>query len=78
MAAPGHSTGHQSVRVGEVVIGADVAHFAEVLDDLRFPAFAADFDAQRRSAERLRALREDGLTVLPGHDPDVLQPGRIT
>jgi N-acyl homoserine lactone hydrolase len=78
LSTPGHSTGHQSVRVGEVVIGADVAHFAEVLDDLRFPAFAADFDAQRRSAERLRALREDGLTVLPGHDPDVLEPGRIT
>jgi N-acyl homoserine lactone hydrolase len=77
LSTPGHSTGHQSVRVGEVVIGADVAHFAEVLDDPRFPAFAADFDAQRRSAERLRGLREDGLTVLPGHDPAVLQPGRL-
>jgi glyoxylase-like metal-dependent hydrolase (beta-lactamase superfamily II) len=77
LSTPGHSTGHQSVRVGEIVIGADVAHFAEVLDDPRFPAFAADFDAQRRSAERLRGLREEGLTVLPGHDPDVLRPGRL-
>jgi glyoxylase-like metal-dependent hydrolase (beta-lactamase superfamily II) len=77
LSTPGHSTGHQSVRVGEIVIGADVAHFAEVLDDPRFPAFAADFDAQRRSAERLRGLREDGLTVLPGHDPDVLVPGPV-
>ena len=77
LSTPGHSTGHQSVRVGEVVIGADVAHFADVLDDPRFPAFAADFDAQRRSAERLRALREEGMTVLPGHDPDVLDPGPV-
>jgi N-acyl homoserine lactone hydrolase len=77
LSTPGHSSGHQSVRVGEVVIGADVAHFAEVLDDPRFPAFAADFDAQLRSAERLRGLREEGLTVLPGHDPDLLQPGRL-
>jgi len=77
LSTPGHSTGHQSVRVGEIVIGADVAHFADVLDDPRFPAFAADFDAQRRSAERLRDLRERGLTVLPGHDPDVLHPGRV-
>jgi glyoxylase-like metal-dependent hydrolase (beta-lactamase superfamily II) len=77
LSTPGHSTGHQSVRVGEVVIGADVAHYADVLDDPRFPAFAADFDAQRRSAERLRALREEGLTVLPGHDPEVLLPGPV-
>ena len=77
LSTPGHSTGHQSVRVGEVVIGADVVHFAEVLDDPRFPAFAADFDAQLRSAERLRGLREVGLTVLPGHDRDVLIPGPV-
>jgi len=77
LSTPGHSTGHQSVRVGEVVIGADVAHFAAVLDDFRFPVFAADFDAQRRSAERLRGLRDEGLTVLPGHDPDLLSPGRL-
>ena len=77
LSTPGHTTGHQSVRVGDVVIGADVAHFAEVLDDPRFPAFAADFDAQRRSAERLRGLRDAGLTVLPGHDPDVLRPGLL-
>ncbi len=69
LSTPGHTTGHQSVRVGEVVIGADVAHFDDVLDHPRFPAFAADFDAQRRSAERLRGLREEGLTILPGHDP---------
>ncbi len=75
---PGHTPGHQSVRVGDaLVIGADVGHFAATLDDLRFPSFADDFDAQRSSASRLRALRDSGVTVLPGHDPAVLRPGPV-
>jgi N-acyl homoserine lactone hydrolase len=75
---PGHTPGHQSVRVGDrLVIGADVTHFAGTLDDHRFPSFADDFDAQTRSAIRLRELREGGARVLPGHDPDVLRPGPL-
>jgi len=75
---PGHTPGHQSVRVGEgLVIGGDVTHFAAGLDDHRFPVFADDFEAQAASAERLRALRDDGVTVRPGHDPEVLFPGPI-
>jgi glyoxylase-like metal-dependent hydrolase (beta-lactamase superfamily II) len=75
---PGHTPGHQSVQVGDLVIGGDVTHFASGLDDHRFPIFGADHEAQGRSAERLRTLRDDGKLVLPGHDPDVLQPGPIT
>lgn len=75
---PGHTPGHQSVRVGErLVLGGDVTHFASGLDDHRFPVFADDFDAQRASAERLRELRDAGVVVLPGHDPDVLEPGPV-
>jgi N-acyl homoserine lactone hydrolase len=75
---PGHTPGHQSVRVGAgLVIGADVSHYASGLDDHRFPIFADDFDAQAGSADRLKALRDDGVTVLPGHDPEVLKPGRL-
>jgi N-acyl homoserine lactone hydrolase len=73
---PGHTPGHQSVRIGEgLILGADVAHFAAGLDDHRFPSFADDHGEQGRSAERLRALRESGARVVPGHDPDVLRPG---
>lgn len=75
---PGHTPGHQSVRVGDVVIGADVAHYASSLDDLRFPPFGDDRDAQGRSAERLRGLRDNGARVFPGHDPEVLKPGPVT
>lgn len=75
---PGHTSGHQSVRVGrDLVLAADVVHFEATLDDQRFPVFAADFDAQRDSVERLRTLRDGGSTVIPGHDPHVLTPGPV-
>jgi glyoxylase-like metal-dependent hydrolase (beta-lactamase superfamily II) len=75
---PGHTPGHQSVRVGErLVIGGDVTHYASGLDDHRFPMFADDFAAQAASADRLRALRDAGAVVRPGHDPAVLVPGPV-
>jgi N-acyl homoserine lactone hydrolase len=75
---PGHTPGHQSVRVGaRLVIGGDVTHFASGLDDYRLPIFGDDLDAQLASAERLGALREAGAAVLPGHDPAVLVPGPV-
>jgi N-acyl homoserine lactone hydrolase len=78
LSTPGHTPGHQSVRVGEsLVIGGDVTHFAAGLDDHRFPLFADDFEAQRESAERLRALRDEGVAVRPGHDPELLFPGPV-
>jgi glyoxylase-like metal-dependent hydrolase (beta-lactamase superfamily II) len=79
LSTPGHTPGHQSIQVGErLVIGGDVTHFASGLDDHRFPLFADDFEAQAASAERLRALRDDGGVVRPGHDPAVLVPGAVT
>ena len=74
---PGHTPGHQSVAVGGFVIGGDVVHFAAALDDHRFPLFGDDLEAQGRSADRLKALRDGGATVLPGHDPAVLRPGPL-
>jgi N-acyl homoserine lactone hydrolase len=75
---PGHTPGHQSIRIGEIVLGIDVAHLASGFDDHRFPVFAEDHEEQGRSADRLRAMRDSGLTVIPGHDPDVLRPGPVT
>jgi glyoxylase-like metal-dependent hydrolase (beta-lactamase superfamily II) len=73
---PGHTPGHQSVCVGEqLVLGGDVTHFASGLDDQRFPVFGDDYGVQASSANRLRALRDAGADVLPGHDPAVLKPG---
>jgi glyoxylase-like metal-dependent hydrolase (beta-lactamase superfamily II) len=75
---PGHTPGHQSVRIGKLVLGIDVAHFASGLDDHRFPIFADDHKQQARSAERLRAMRDGGFQVIPGHDPEILLPGLVT
>jgi N-acyl homoserine lactone hydrolase len=72
---PGHTPGHQSIRIGALVLGVDVAIFASGLDDHRFPVFADDHEQQGRSADRLRAMRDAGLKVIPGHDPDILRPG---
>ena len=78
LSTPGHTPGHQSVRVGDrLVIAGDVTHFASGLDDHRFPVFGDDFSAQAASADRLRTLRDAGAIVLPGHDPAVLKPGPI-
>jgi N-acyl homoserine lactone hydrolase len=78
LSTPGHTPGHQSVQVGErLVIGGDVTHFASGLDDHRFPLFADDFEAQATSAERLRALRDGGAVVRPGHDPALLAAGPV-
>jgi N-acyl homoserine lactone hydrolase len=78
LSTPGHTPGHQSVRVGErLILGADVAHFAGTLEDRRFPSFADDFAAQDRSASRLCELRDAGATIVPGHDPGVLTPGPV-
>ena len=79
LSTPGHTPGHQSVKVGDdLVIGGDVTIFASGLDDHRFPIFGHDFAEQAASAERLRALRDAGATVTPGHDPDLLAPGELT
>jgi len=74
---PGHTPGHQSIRIGDLVLGGDVTHFASGLNDHRFPLFADDHEQQGRSADRLRAMRDAGLTVIPGHDPEILHPGPV-
>lgn len=71
---PGHTPGHQSVRIGDIVLGADVGHFSATYDDHRFPIFG-DHERQADSARRLREMRDAGKTLVPGHDPDVLSPG---
>lgn len=75
---PGHTPGHQSIRVGsQLILGGDVTHYASGLDDHRFPMFADDHNAQAASARRLKALRDAGATVRPGHDPGVLTAGPV-
>ena len=76
---PGHTPGHQSVRVGErLVIGGDVSHFAvgprrPPLPDLRRRLRGAG--GVRRAPARAARRGDRGA---PGHDPEVLEPGPIS
>lgn len=70
---PGHTVGHQSLKVrlltGQlVVLASDCCYFERTLDGGALPTFGHDFDEQRRSLARLRKLRDDGATIVPGHD----------
>jgi glyoxylase-like metal-dependent hydrolase (beta-lactamase superfamily II) len=71
---PGHTCGHQSLRVetetGPVILAADACYFMHTLDDGILPPFSFDFDQQRASLEWLRAQRVRGATIIPGHDMD--------
>jgi len=72
---PGHTAGHQSLRIvtvgGPVVLAADACYFARTLDGGPLPSFTHDLEAQERSLARLRAERSAGTEVIPGHDAEI-------
>ncbi len=72
---PGHTPGHQSLRVRtrrrEVVLTADACYVRRTLDALHLPPFAHDRDQMRESLLRLRALEQAGARLVFGHDPEV-------
>lgn len=75
LSTPGHSAGHQSLRVvtadGPIVLAADACYFARTLEGGALPSFGYDLEEQRRSLARLRAERAGGAEVIPGHDGEV-------
>ena len=81
---PGHTPGHQSLRVRladrEVVLAADCAYFEDTLQGGPLPPIGHDHEAHARSLDRLRAMRTAGATVVPGHDRAAFDalPSRLT
>lgn len=82
-ATPGHTCGHQSVRVfregGADILAGDACYFCRSLDhdevDQPFPFDKAQYVATKR---RLAAMRAQGDFVIPGHDEsflDQIPPG---
>jgi glyoxylase-like metal-dependent hydrolase (beta-lactamase superfamily II) len=69
---PGHTCGHQSLRVetadGPTILTGDACYFTHTLDDEVLPPFGFDLDQQRRSLALLRAERDRGVRIVPGHD----------
>jgi N-acyl homoserine lactone hydrolase len=74
---PGHTCGHQSLRVatadGPTILTGDACYFMHTLDDGVLPPFAFDHDQQRRSLALLRAERDRGTRIVPGHDAEVFR-----
>jgi N-acyl homoserine lactone hydrolase len=74
---PGHTAGHQSLRVehesGVAVLAGDACYMAETLlsdDALPSPSLTYDAEAFMRSLAQLRELAESGAKVFVGHDPE--------
>lgn len=71
---PGHSPGHQCVRVelsvaGTVILGADLAFTQEAYERELQPSFAWDTEAAIRSNRRIQNLeRSEDATVYLAHD----------
>jgi glyoxylase-like metal-dependent hydrolase (beta-lactamase superfamily II) len=74
---PGHTCGHQSLRVatytGPVILTSDACYFTHTLDDEVLPPFAFDHETQRASLAMLRRERDAGTRIVPGHDADVFR-----
>jgi glyoxylase-like metal-dependent hydrolase (beta-lactamase superfamily II) len=73
---PGHSPGHQSLRVelsdaGSVLLGGDVATIREGYEDETFASFAWSREESARSLRQVKELaREADADVYPHHDRD--------
>jgi glyoxylase-like metal-dependent hydrolase (beta-lactamase superfamily II) len=72
----GHSAGLMGVEIaaeaGRVVLASDAAHFYETMEGKPFP-IVHDMPAALAAHARLRALRDAGAVVVPGHDPLVME-----
>ncbi len=70
--SPGHTPGHQSLRVrseqGDHILVGDACYTCEVVDSRVFPEFS-DHTAMNRSLDKLLALRDVGTVMVFGHDP---------
>jgi glyoxylase-like metal-dependent hydrolase (beta-lactamase superfamily II) len=70
---PGHTPGHQSLRVrlpsGDVVLTADACYLRRALDAMQLPPVVHDRDEMLASYGRLRALEAAGARLYFGHDP---------
>ena len=79
---PGHTCGHQSLRVitadGPTILAGDACYFSHTLDDEVLPPFAHDLDQQRRSLTMLRSERDRGARIVPGHDAAVFESMRCS
>jgi glyoxylase-like metal-dependent hydrolase (beta-lactamase superfamily II) len=72
---PGHTPGHQSLRVRigaqTMVLTGDACYLRRTLEDLHLPTTAYDRKQMLESLHRLRTLRDNGSMIVTGHDPEM-------
>ena len=70
--SPGHTAGHQSLRVttdaGVFVLTGDACDVREMLDTSRLGVLGYDLDQQRAGLETFRRMEAGGATLRFGHD----------
>ncbi|MCT4633005.1 MAG: N-acyl homoserine lactonase family protein [Firmicutes bacterium] len=72
---PGHTPGHQSVllnleKSGPMLLTADSCYTTENIDENVLPGLVADPVSTVRTIEKFRFMRNQGVTVITGHDPE--------
>ena len=71
-ATPGHTCGHQSLRVkragGHDVLAGDACYFCETLEPLGVQPHPQDREVYLATLTRLRGMVRDGDFIVPGHD----------
>jgi N-acyl homoserine lactone hydrolase len=74
---PGHTPGHQSLRVetasGPVVLAADCCYLKRTLDDLHLPGTLYNREQMLATLMELRRMQGDGARIFFGHDPEFWQ-----
>ncbi|MBI1243624.1 MAG: MBL fold metallo-hydrolase [Alphaproteobacteria bacterium] len=74
LSTPGHTLGHQSLRVrlahtGTIVLSGDAAHFRDNWENRRVPSMNTSADATRASLERIAGvLKAENGTLWINHD----------
>lgn len=71
---PGHTPGHQSLKVkqagGDVVLTGDACYLRRTLEEMRLPMILFDGEQMMDSLRKLKALQERGARIYYGHDPE--------
>lgn len=71
---PGHTPGHQSMRLslasGMVVLAADCCYLKQTLDALHLPKSVYNREQMLDSLATLRHLQGEGARIFFGHDPE--------
>jgi len=71
---PGHTPGHQSLRVttatSTIVLAADCCYLKKTLDTLHLPASVYKRDQMLATLGLLRQMQSDGARIFYGHDPE--------